>query len=106
MPAPILSISSSIMTQCGAPALRIAWMTLPGMARYRCDDGRGSRLVVQAAQLMRVNLRPMARAIDWPSEVLPTPGGPTRHRIGALPSGASLRTARYSTMRFLIFSNP
>ena len=29
----------------------------------------------------------MARAIDWPSEVLPTPGGPTKHRIGALPVG-------------------
>ena len=24
----------------------------------------------------------MARAIDLPSEVLPTPGGPTKHRIG------------------------
>ena len=30
----------------------------------------------------------VARAIDWPREVLPTPGGPTRHRIGPL----SLRT--------------
>ena len=39
----------------------------------------------------------------WPSEVLPTPGGPTKHRIGLLPSGLSLRTARYSRMRRLIF---
>ena len=31
---------------------------------------------------MRVNLRPSVRAIDWPSEVLPTPGGPTKQRIG------------------------
>ena len=31
---------------------------------------------------MRTKLRPVARAIDLPSEVLPTPGGPTRHRIG------------------------
>ena len=46
----------------------------------------------------------MARAIDWPSEVLPTPGGPTKQRIGALPFGASFRTARYSTIRRLIFS--
>ena len=37
----------------------------------------------------------------WPSEVLPTPGGPTKHRIGARPSGFSLRTARYSRMRCL-----
>src|SRR5437773_721503 len=32
---------------------------------------------------MRTNLRLVALAIDWPSEVLPTPGAPTRHRIGA-----------------------
>ena len=31
---------------------------------------------------MRTKLRPVALAIDLPSEVLPTPGGPTRHRIG------------------------
>ena len=30
---------------------------------------------------MRSNLRPRARAIERPSEVLPTPGGPTKHRI-------------------------
>src|ERR1700674_992880 len=28
------------------------------------------------------NLRSSARAIERPSEVLPTPGGPTKHRIG------------------------
>ncbi len=33
---------------------------------------------------MRTNLRPSARAIDLPSDVLPTPGGPTKHRIGPL----------------------
>ena len=31
---------------------------------------------------MRTNLRFIDRAIDWPSEVLPTPGGPTKQRIG------------------------
>ena len=31
---------------------------------------------------MRTNSRPVALAIDLPSEVLPTPGGPTRQRIG------------------------
>ena len=30
---------------------------------------------------MRTNLRPSARATDWPSDVLPTPGGPTKQRI-------------------------
>jgi hypothetical protein len=33
---------------------------------------------------MRTNSRPVALAIDLPSEVLPTPGGPTRQRIGPL----------------------
>ena len=31
---------------------------------------------------MRTNLRPSARAIERPSEVLPTPGGPTKQMIG------------------------
>ena len=39
---------------------------------------------------MRSNLRPSARAIDWPSDVLPTPGGPTKHRIEPRASGLSL----------------
>ena len=30
--------------------------------------------------------------MDCPREVLPTPGGPTKHRIGALAVGLSLRT--------------
>src|ERR1700730_19000669 len=33
---------------------------------------------------MRTYLRPMARAIDLATEVLPTPGGPTKSRIGPL----------------------
>src|SRR3954462_8174262 len=36
---------------------------------------------------MRTNSRPVALAIDLPSEVLPTPGGPTRHRIGPAAGG-------------------
>ena len=31
---------------------------------------------------IRTNFRFMERAIDWPSDVLPTPGGPTKQRIG------------------------
>jgi hypothetical protein len=31
---------------------------------------------------MRMNSRPSERAIDLPIEVLPTPGGPTKHRMG------------------------
>ncbi len=53
---------------------------------------------------MRVNLRPSVRAIDWPSEVLPTPGGPTKQRIGPATSPFSFETARYSTIRSFTFS--
>ena len=42
----------------------------------------------------------------WPSEVLPTPGGPTKHRIGLRPLGLSLWIARYSRMRRLILREP
>ena len=55
---------------------------------------------------MRTNLRPKARAMECPSDVLPVPGGPTKHRIGPLESGLSLRTARYSMMRFLGLAKP
>ena len=55
---------------------------------------------------MRWNVRPSARAMERPSEVLPTPGGPTKHRIGSLPAGRIDFTARYSRMRSLTFSSP
>ena len=53
----------------------------------------------------RTNWRPSALAIDRPSDVLPTPGGPTKQRIGPLLFFLSLRTARYSRMRSLIGSS-
>ena len=45
---------------------------------------------------MRTNFRFIARAIDWPSEVLPTPGGPTKQRIGPFMRAtlAAVRRAR------------
>src|SRR5438045_787821 len=55
---------------------------------------------------MRTNLRFVARAIDWPSDVLPTPGGPTRQRIGPFRIWTRCCTARYSTMRSLTLSSP
>jgi hypothetical protein len=48
----------------------------------------------------------MEVAMEWPSEVLPTPGGPTMQRIGPFMSLFSLRTARYSMIRFFTFSRP
>ena len=45
-------------------------------------------------------------AMDMPSEVLPTPGGPTKQRIDPLGFFTNWRTARNSRMRSLIFSRP
>ena len=53
---------------------------------------------------MRTNLRPSAVAIEWPSDVLPTPGGPTKQRICPETSPLSLPTASDSRIRSLIFS--
>ena len=36
-----------------------------------------------------MNFRPSERAMDCPNDVLPTPGGPAKHRIGPRDSGAS-----------------
>ncbi len=58
-------------------------------------------------RLMRTNLRPNAAAIDLPSEVLPVPGGPTKHRMGLRISfAANLRTAMYSRMRSFALGKP
>jgi hypothetical protein len=51
------------------------------------------------------NRRPRACATDLPREVFPTPGGPTRQRMGPLRLRLSERTAMYSTMRFLTYMN-
>ena len=58
-------------------------MIVPGM---RADVGApvaaDLRLVAHAADADALELaRPSARAIERPSDVLPTPGGPTKHRI-------------------------
>ena len=42
--------------------------------------------------------------MDFPREVLPTPGGPTKQRMGPRIFCRSLFTARYSRNRSLIFS--
>ena len=51
-----------------------------------------------------MNFRPIARAIDFPRDVFPTPGGPTKQRIGPFILSFSLRTERYSRIRSLTFS--
>ena len=54
----------------------------------------------------RTNFRFTALATDRPSDVFPTPGGPTRQRMEPLGFSISLRTARASTIRSLTRSSP
>ena len=53
---------------------------------------------------MRWNSLPRVRATERPTLVLPTPGGPTKHRMGPLRLLFSCRTARYSRTRLFNFS--
>ena len=86
-----------------APASRSARMIVPGIApMYVRRWPRISASSRTPPALMRSNLRPIARAIERPSDVLPTPGGPTKHMIEEpVASGLSLRTARNSRIRSL-----
>ena len=52
------------------------------------------------------NSLPKASAIDLPSEVLPTPGAPTKQMIGDFISPFNFRTAKYSKILFFTFSRP
>src|SRR4030095_560319 len=54
----------------------------------------------------RTNLRPIEFAMERASDVLPTPGGPRKHRIGPFTSGLSLRTARDSSTPSFPFWDP
>ncbi len=54
----------------------------------------------------RTNFLPVARAMLRASDVFPTPGGPTKHRMGPFSFCTSAWTARYSRMRSLAFFSP
>ena len=89
------------------PAWWMPWMMRPGIEPTyvrRCPRISASSFTPPSES--RTNLRPRARAMERPSEVLPTPGGPTKHSSGPFIFSLSLRTARYSTMRSLTFSRP
>ena len=49
---------------------------------------------------------PKASATDFPIEVLPTPGGPYKHKIGDFISFLNFKTAKCSMIRFLTSSKP
>ena len=71
------------------------WMICPGIAPMyvrRCPRISASSCIPPSE--IRANLRPSARAMLLPSEVLPMPGGPTKHRIGPFISGFKRRTER------------
>ena len=68
-------------------------------AGVKLPKGVGTRSPEQVATAV-------ARAIERASEVLPTPGGPTKHKIGPLILLRRCCTARYSRIRSLTFSRP
>ena len=78
---------------------------LDNSSRHRADVSAAMTanlsFVVNAAERNLTNFRSRARAIERPSEVLPTPGGPTRQRIGPFGFSFSLRTASASMIRSL-----
>ncbi len=84
---------------------------LDDLPRQRADVGPAMAadlgLVAHAAERHAHEL-PLERAArsTCASDVLPTPGGPTKQRIGPFIVGFSLRTARYSRMRSFAFSRP
>lgn len=55
---------------------------------------------------MRTKFRPIARAIDLPNDVLPTPGGPTKQRIGPRIFSTLASTARCSRILSLGLRRP
>src|SRR5947209_14706056 len=53
---------------------------------------------------MRTNFRPIARAMDRPSDVFPTPGGPTRQRIGPSRDRKSTRlNSSHANISYAVF---
>src|SRR6056297_789436 len=96
----ILSTSSRQNTGLLTFAFLRDWIILPGMAPIYV---RLWPLISASSRTppsdRRANSRPVARATDLATEVLPTPGGPTRQRIGPLIFFISDCTARYSRIR-------
>src|SRR5579885_2406601 len=54
---------------------------------------------------MRTNSRPSARAMDCPSEVFPTLGGPTIQRIGSRFSAALVGVGRAPSLSALVVAD-
>ena len=81
---PTLSTSSSMNTGSRLPARRTPWMMRPGSApMYVRRWPRISASSWTPPSETRTNERPRGHAMNSPRLVLPTPGGPTKHRIGS-----------------------
>ena len=63
------------------PARFIIWMICPGKAPISASVAADLASSRTPPRESRTNFRPVARAIELASEVLPTPGGPTKQRI-------------------------
>ena len=102
---PILSTSSSISSGLRVSQRCSEWMMRPGSAPTyvrRCPRTSASSRTPPSDT--RVKRRSSASAMLWPSDVFPTPGGPTKHRMLPFACGLRVRTARYSRMRsFTVF---
>ena len=103
----ILSTSSSKNRGFRQPTFCMPWINRPGIAPIyvrRCP--RISASSRTPPRETRVNFRFTASAMDSAKEVLPTPGGPTRHKIGAFFPFVSFCTARCSRIRSFTLTRP
>ena len=104
---PILSISSKRNNGFFTPTLLSFCTILPGIDPiYVLLWPRISDSSLTPPKDILTNFLLVARAIDSPSEVFPTPGGPTRHKTGAFIDLTLFCTARYSTILSLTSSSP
>jgi len=102
--APILSNSSIKITGLRLSTRRSVWMIRPASHRRKCACGRESRPHLACREREAREFPTSASATLLPSDVLPTPGGPTRQRMGPLICLRRLMTAINSSKRSLIFS--
>ena len=63
--------------------------------------------IFDTANEIRTNSRPKLSAIEWPSDVLPTPGGPIKQIIGERSNdGENFLAAKNSIIRSFAFLSP
>ena len=102
-----LSTSSNSITGFFTPAFFRAEAIRPGIApTYVFLCPRISASSRTPPRLIRTYFLSSALATERAIELLPVPGGPTRHKIGLSPLPVSKRTDKYSRIRSFTFSSP